>query len=63
MKVKVGNKVYDGEDQPVIVILTDQDKKNIANIFPECQRYCMYPETKHWIGNDNKNIKEWMDAI
>lgn len=29
MKVKVGNKIYDGEIEPVMVILTEQDKLNI----------------------------------
>ncbi|KKN06844.1 hypothetical protein LCGC14_1073030, partial [marine sediment metagenome] len=29
MKIKVGNKVYDGEKEAVMVILEDQDKENI----------------------------------
>ena len=34
MKVKVGNKIYDGENEPVMVILSKGDKKNIANMIP-----------------------------
>ena len=45
MKVKVGNKVFDCEKEPVMVILTDQDKENIKNMLPECTKYCMFPDT------------------
>jgi len=62
MKVKVGDTVYDGEKEPVMVILTDQDKKNIANMLPECSKYCMYPDTDENLADDHKKIKEWMRA-
>ncbi len=45
MKIKVGNKVYDGEKEPVMVILEDQDKENIKNMSPEARKYCMFPDT------------------
>lgn len=45
MKVKVGDKVYDGNEQPVMVILEDGDKQNIANMDPGCTKYCVYPDT------------------
>jgi hypothetical protein len=58
MKVKVGDKIYNGEDEPVMVILTDSDKKNIANMLPECTKYAMYPdEYKH------VDIEEWMGIL
>jgi len=44
MKVKVRNKIYDGEKEPVMVILTDQDRENIKNMVPGATKYCMYPE-------------------
>lgn len=44
MKLKVGSKIYDGEKEPVMVILTEQDKINIRNMIPEATKYCMYPE-------------------
>jgi len=56
MKVKVGNTIYDGEDLPVMVILTDQDKENIRNMLPECNKYCMYPDSI-----DPVEIQEWME--
>lgn len=57
MKVKIGDIVYDGEKEPVMVILTDQDKKNIKNMFPECTKYCSYPEE----GYSEEEITKWMD--
>jgi hypothetical protein len=44
MKVKIGNTVYSAEDQPVMVILSEADKANIAKMLPECTRYCAYPD-------------------
>ena len=43
MKVKVDDKVYSGDKEPVMVILTDQDKENIKNMDPSCTKYCVYP--------------------
>lgn len=45
MKVKVGNKIYNGEIEPVMVILTEQDKLNIKNMLPHCTKYCMFPDS------------------
>ena len=56
MKVKVEDKVYDGEKEPVMLILDDYDRKNIANMNPECTRYCMYPEGEFTV----KQIRKWM---
>jgi hypothetical protein len=55
MKVKVGAKIYDSEKEPVMVILSDGDKKNIENMFPECTKFCSYPDS---ISNDD--IIKWM---
>lgn len=63
MKVKIGNKIYYTDKEPVMVILTEQDKKNIANMVSGATRYCMYPATKHWMDNEYKNILEWMKDV
>jgi hypothetical protein len=60
MKVKVGNKIYDGEKEPIMVILADGDKENISNMHPDATKYCVYPATEHWTKDDYKAIKEWM---
>lgn len=56
MKIKVGNKIYDGENEPVMAIFNEQDKINIANMHPEANRYCVYPTEKH----SEEDIKKWM---
>lgn len=43
MKVKVGNRIYDGEIEPVMVILSTADKANIAAMADDATRYCSYP--------------------
>lgn len=35
MKVKIGADVYDAEETPIMLILTDQDKENIAKMSPD----------------------------
>lgn len=55
MKVKIGNSVFDGEKQPVMVILSPEDKENIANMSPEASKYASYPED-----SDPRKIENWM---
>ena len=63
MKVKVGNKIYDGEQEPVMVILSEGDKKNIANMHPDATKYCIYPAEEKWLKDDYKAIKDWMGDV
>jgi len=58
MKIKIGNKIYDGEKEPVMVILTKQDKINIQNMLPHCTKYSMYPDTF-----SIDEIKKWINEI
>ena len=44
MRVKVGDKWYDGKEEPVMVELTDSDKENIANMAEDATKYCNYPD-------------------
>ena len=55
MQVKVGDKIYDGEDEPVMVILSKEDKKNISNMPSSSSKYCCYPN-----GGDTSLIEEFM---
>lgn len=57
MKVKVGEVIYDEEEQPIMVVLTDKDKENIANMAPGCTKYCAYPDE----GYAPKWVEEWME--
>ena len=56
MKVKIRNKIYSGDREPVMIILSEQDKQNIANMIPNATKYCVYPE--FW----EKDILDWMNA-
>ena len=57
MKIKVGNTIYDSDEEPVMVILTEQDKKNIANMTPEATKYCGWPDDQDWTPDA---ILKWM---
>ncbi len=63
MKVKVGNKVYDGEKEPVMVIFNAEERQQIAEMHPECKKYCVYPAEEHWTENNFEKIMKWMEEI
>lgn len=44
MKIKVDNRIYDPNRDPVMVILSEADKRNIADMPPEATRYAAFPE-------------------
>jgi len=45
MKVKIGNTIYDSEREPIMIILSQEEKKHIANMTPEATKYCSFPDT------------------
>ena len=55
MKVKVGNKIYSDEDQPIMIILTNQDKAFISTM-GEQTKYCCYPQNI-----STEKIKKFME--
>lgn len=57
MMVKVGDIIYDAEEEPIMIIMTDEDKDNISNMAPDAHKYCVYPD-----GIDEDEIKAWMDT-
>jgi len=63
MKVKVGDKVYDGEKEPVMIILSEGNKQQIADMHPDATKYCVYPDTEEWTEDDYAKIKTWMKEI
>ena len=58
MKVKVGDTIFVSDNQPIMVILTDDDKSNIANMDPDCTKYATFQDD--W--GTQKQMLEWMDA-
>jgi len=55
MKIKIGQKIYDGKKEPIMIILTNRDKENIKNMAPSATKYCVYPDSISPI-----KIKEFM---
>lgn len=57
MKVKVGDTVYDGAEQPVMVLLSPEDKANIAAMPEKADGYASFPDTM-----SQHEAEEWMQA-
>ena len=60
MKVKVGNKIYDGEKEPVMVMLSPGERKQITEMASDATKYCVYPDIEEWTKDNYKKIKNWM---
>ena len=43
MKVKIGNKIYNSEEEPIMLILSDEDKKLIGKMRAVDNKFCSYP--------------------
>jgi len=69
MKVKVGDRIYDGELTPVMVILTAQDRQNIANMPLDANRYCCAPadmgegEINRWMELPTKRVEARVEEM
>lgn len=59
MKVKIGNKIYEASKEPILLILNEQDKKNIANMFSTATKYCAFPDE----GYTEEEIREFMKIV
>lgn len=56
MKVKIGSKTYDSTIEPIMIVLSEQDKKNIAIMLPSATKYCSFPSEM-----DFDKVEKWMD--
>lgn len=54
MIVKIGDKLYDSEQEPIMIVLSDDDKNNITQMLPEAKKYCSFPEAMEL--NEIKNF-------
>ena len=43
MKVKIGNKIYDSTEQPIMLIFSSEEKGHIASMLPDKMMYCSAP--------------------
>lgn len=44
MKVKIGNKMYNEEDEPILLIIGSEEKNFIKNMSKDSYKYCSYPD-------------------
>ncbi len=44
MKVKIKNKIYDSEKEPIMIVLSESDKTNISNMSKEYTKYLSFPD-------------------
>ena len=55
MQVKIGDKIYRDNEQPIGVFLTAQDKINILAMAPNKNFYCSYPQN-----TSEEDVKKFM---
>lgn len=58
MKVKIGDQVFDSKDQPIMVVLSQADKRNIENMTPDATMYASFPDD---FGTSDQMLA-WMDV-
>lgn len=56
MKIKVGDKVYDGDEVPIMIIMNKKDKENIANMPEDATKYAVFS----FYGWSESAIRAWM---
>lgn len=63
VKVKIGRKIYSSEAQPIMMILTREEKRLIGNMRESDYRFCSFPgkyKTEKERDAALKQIKEFM---
>ena len=57
MKVKIGDKIYSNDDQPIMIILSEDDKKNINSLPEGYRKYATFPDCFGTVDE----MHEWMN--
>ncbi len=57
MKVKIGEVVYDSEEIPIVISLSNKEKEHITNMAVNDHKYCSFPFTTD-IQHINEFIKD-----
>ena len=58
MKVKIGNKIYSGGDEPIMIILNENDKAYISKMNSQSIKYCVHPKNM-----PREKVAEFMGAV
>lgn len=48
MKVKIGDRIYDSNVEPIMLILDKYDKKNISNMKEDATKFCSHPDDEEF---------------
>ena len=60
MRIKIKDKWHNiSPDKPIMIQLSDADKRNIANMHPDCDRYAVFHDDDTMRSNDRE---VWMDS-
>ena len=57
MQVQIGNHIYDANTEPIMLILSNNEKEQICNMHPDAERYCQYPDSF-----SKDEIFEWINC-
>lgn len=63
MKIKIGDKIYDNRNIPMMIIIDEDEKYQICHMVEGDNKFCAFPNIPHWIDNHFANIKEWMKNV
>jgi hypothetical protein len=44
MKVKIGYRMFDSHEEPIMIVMSEDDKKNIKKMPIDKFTYCTYPD-------------------
>ena len=43
MEVKIGNRFFSSEEEPIMIVLTDEEKLLISNMDTKSNKFCSFP--------------------
>ncbi len=58
MQVRIGDTLYDADKQPIMLVLSDLDRQQIAAMPAGLHRFCVFPADKF----DKDTIQQWMES-
>lgn len=56
MKVKIKDRIYDANEEPIMIKLNPKDKENIKNMSPDCTEYYCFPTS-----STERDIKKFIN--
>lgn len=60
MLVKIGDLIYDSNEEPIMLILDENDKRNISNMLPEATKYISFPDDEEY---SEYRIRKFMNDV